>query len=196
MEEGYIKFRRTKVDDIPVPDEHLTEIIVYRDELYGLGMIGQYPNGVGFGNVSIRYEHNALFVITGSETGGLETLTNQHYSRVLEVDVDTNHVEWGGPIKASSESMTHAMVYEMDPTADAVIHIHNLEMWGKLFYKVPTTLIDVKYGTPEMAREVTRLFNETDVKDRKIFVMGGHSEGVITFGEDLSEAMQILLEYL
>jgi L-ribulose-5-phosphate 4-epimerase len=187
MEEGYIKFKRTKVDDIPVPAEHLTEITPLRDELYKLGLIGQYPD--------IRYEPDALFVITGSKTGGLETLTDQHYARVLKVDVDTNRVWYGGPIEASSESMTHRIVYLMDSTTNAVIHVHNLALWERLLNKVPTTLETVEYGTPEMARETVRLFNETDVKEKKILVMAGHKEGILSFGKDLNEAREVLLKY-
>lgn len=191
MEEGYIKFKRIKVDDVPVPTEHLTEITALRDKLYELELIGQYPNGVGFGNVSIGYEPDALFIITGSATGGLETLTNQHYARVLKVDVDNNTVWYGGPREASSESMSHYSV-----GANACIHIHNLKMWERLLNKVPTTRKDITYGTPAMAYEITRLLEETDVKEVKIFVMGGHKEGIMSFGNDLDEVMQVLLEYL
>lgn len=198
MEEGYIKFKRTKVDDIAVPSDHLAEITTWRDKLYSLGLIGEYLDGVGFGNVSIRHENRglpALFIITGSKTGGLKTLTNQHYARVIDVDVDENHVSYGGPIEASSESMTHAMVYRADPTANAVIHVHNPNMWKELMGKVPTTSKGVQYGTPEMAKEMLRLFKETDVKEKKILVMAGHEEGVLSFGKSLEEAGNVLLDY-
>ncbi len=46
-----------------------------------------------------------------------------------------------------------------------------------------------------MAEEVIRLFKETDVKKKKILVMPGHEEGVISFGKNLKEAGQILLEF-
>ena len=48
---------------------------------------------------------------------------------------------------------------------------------------------------PEMAEEVIRLFKETDVKEKKILAMAGHEEGVVSFGKNLKEAGQILLEY-
>jgi hypothetical protein len=44
-----------------------------------------------------------------------------------------------------------------------------------------------------MAREVTRLFEVTDVQSRKIFVMAGHEGGIITFGKDLEEALTVLM---
>ena len=61
---------------------------------------------------------------------------------------------------------------------------------------VPTTSEDIPYGTPEMANEVKRLFNETDVGKEKIIVMGGHREGLISFGKNLEEAANILIDKL
>ena len=47
-----------------------------------------------------------------------------------------------------------------------------------------------------MAKEIQRLFRETDVKEKKILVMAGHKEGIISFGKDLDEAGKIMLNYL
>jgi hypothetical protein len=68
-------------------------------------------------------------------------------------------------------------------------------MWDKLMNKVPTTSLDVEYGTPQMAQEMFRLFRETDVKTSKILVMAGHEEGIISIGKDLKEALEILVNY-
>ena len=43
-----------------------------------------------------------------------------------------------------------------------------------------------------MANEITRLFNETDVKNQKIIVMAGHEEGILSFGASLEEAGGII----
>jgi hypothetical protein len=37
------------------------------------------------------------------------------------------------------------------------------------------------------------LFAETALSEEKILVMGGHPEGIISFGNDLEEAGQVLL---
>ena len=101
-----------------------------------------------------------------------------------------------GKISASSESMTHAAIYEASKKVNAVIHTHNTEMWKKLLNKVPTTAPGAEYGTPEIANEVKRLFNETDLMEKKIFVMAGHEDGVISFGKDLKEAWDVMIRYL
>ncbi len=88
--------------------------------------------------------------------------------------------------------MTHAMIYDNDPLAEGVIHIHSRALWKQLINKVSTTKKEVPYGTPEMANEITRLFNETDVKNQKIIVMAGHEEGILSFGASLAEAGGII----
>ena len=70
------------------------------------------------------------------------------------------------------------------------------QLWERLINKIPTTSPEAEYGTPEIARDIIRLFKETDVKEKKILVMGGHKEGIISFGKDLDEAGNVLLSYL
>jgi hypothetical protein len=54
----------------------------------------------------------------------------------------------------------------------------------------------VAYGTPEIAIEVCRLFAETEVKERRIFGMGGHEDGIVTFGRTAEEAGAVMLTFL
>jgi hypothetical protein len=55
-----------------------------------------------------------------------------------------------------------------------------------LIHHFPTTNENISYGAPEMANEIKRLFDETALK-KEITVMGGHREGIISFGKDLEE---------
>jgi hypothetical protein len=45
-----------------------------------------------------------------------------------------------------------------------------------------------------MAREAERLFLETDARTRGLFVMGGHTDGVVAFGNSVQGAGNILLD--
>jgi hypothetical protein len=65
-------------------------------------------------------------------------------------------------------------------------------LWAALLDKAPTTPKRVEYGTAEMACAVERLFEITDVKTRKIFVMAAHDGGLVTFGKNLQDAFGIL----
>jgi len=192
MDEGYIKFKCNWIKTSSILPKKLLEINKWRNKLYDLGLIGVYDNGVGFGNISIRLLKDT-FMITGSATGNLRRLNENHYSLVNECNFMKNSLVCKGPVKASSESLSHAIIYECSAETNAVIHIHNLKMWEKFVDKLPTTNRDVTYGTPEMANEIKRLFTESDINNKKILVMGGHKEGIISFGKDLNEAGNILL---
>jgi ribulose-5-phosphate 4-epimerase/fuculose-1-phosphate aldolase len=194
-ETGSIKFQCKWIQADPVAEEIITEINHWRNTLFNNKLIGVYPNGIGYGNISIRLT-KMEFLISGTSTGHLETLTNNHYSTVINYNFEENTLTCRGPIKASAESLTHAAVYEMDPTIQAIIHIHNKPIWEKLLNKIPTTAAEVEYGTPQMALEIGRLFNTTDLLEKKILVMGGHEEGIISFGKDLTEAGNLILNYL
>lgn len=195
MDEGYIKFNCNWIQSGNIPVNKVAALNVWRDILYNKGFIGIYPDGIGFGNISMRAEEKT-FLISGTATGGLKTLDENHYSMVTEYNLDTNSITCKGPLKASSESLTHAMVYETSSETNAVIHIHHLELWNKLMHQVPTSNENVPYGTPEMGYEIKRLFEESNLKKEKILVMAGHREGIISFGKDLEEAGNILLRKL
>ena len=194
MDEGYIKFHCNWIKAEPLSINQLLQINRWRDTLYNLGYIGAYNNGIGFGNISIRCD-NSTFIITGSATGGFETLNGNHYVLVDDYNLLQNSLTCTGPIKASSESLSHAAIYECSHKTNAVMHIHNFNMWKKLIHKVPTTREDIPYGTPEMAIEIKRLFKSTNVKTEKVIAMAGHQEGIIVFGKTLDEAGEILLKW-
>jgi ribulose-5-phosphate 4-epimerase/fuculose-1-phosphate aldolase len=195
MDEGYIKFNCNWILSKDIPLHKIAELNVWRTIMYKKGLIGMYPDGIGYGNISVRCSEKE-FLISGTATGGLAALNESHYSLVTNYDLSTNSVTCTGPIKASSESLTHGLIYECSPSTSAVIHIHSLGLWNRLIHQVPTTSKDISYGTPEMADEVKRLFEETSVSKEKIIVMGGHREGIISFGKNLEEAANILITKL
>ncbi|MGK7875612.1 MAG: class II aldolase/adducin family protein [Xenococcaceae cyanobacterium] len=192
IDEGYIKYQCNWIYSKPVSKDSIQELNRWRDKFYKIGLIGKYDNGIGFGNISIRCAEPGQFIISGTKTGGLSSLSEQHYTKVIDFDFDRNCLTCSGPIQASSEALTHAAVYEANPEVNAVIHVHHLELWQRLMNKVPTTARDCAYGTPEMAREIIRLCQEDNLRETKILVMSGHEEGIISFGSSLEEAGNML----
>jgi len=191
-ETGSVKFTCQQVSVEILPFTEFTEMNRYRRKLLELGMIGVDASGIGFGNLSVRDDATSRFYITGSATGGISELRPADYAKVVDYDFEKNWLRYEGSTVASSESLTHAAIYKSDPTACAVIHCHDLKLWAALLDKAPTTRKRVEYGTPEMAYAVRRLFERTDVKQRKILVMAAHDGGLVTFGRDLEEAFEIL----
>ena len=194
MLEGVIKYKaHWREAALPYP-ELLPELIRWRQVLYEAGLIGVYPDGIGYGNISRRVPGTDQFIISGSGTGGVPVLTEAHFSLVKKVDIDGNELWCEGPVFASSESMSHAAVYKAWPKAGAVVHIHQAAWWKKWLHKLPTTDPAAEYGTPAMARSIARLTSEIVARQQqaKIIIMAGHPEGIIGFGEDLKGAVEEL----
>jgi len=194
-DEGYIKFQADWTEDEPLPAQELKDLQHWRRAMYERRLIGAYDNGIGFGNISRRAPEGDSFIISGSGTGNYQQLGPEHYALVTQVDLDANHLHCRGPVIASSESMSHAVIYRECPWVGGVIHVHHLQLWKQLLHRVPTTEAGATYGTPKMAYSIIRLLRKTDLPERKIFVMEGHWEGVFAFGKDLEEAGAILLHW-
>ena len=75
------------------------------------------------------------------------------------------------------------------------LHVHSPDLWTKAGrLGIATTDAAVAYGTPEMALEVRRLL--TDMASSGIFSMGGHEDGIFTFGRTLEEAGSLMIAQL
>ena len=205
-QEGVIKFH-LHYSYAPALEIELVDVLNHwRTVLYNRHLIGQDPTryeGYGFGNISGRLEpfeqppSERAFLITGTQTGHFPELKPTHFAEVFAYDPPSNRVSARGPVKPSSESMTHGAVYACHPTCRFVFHVHSPNLWhAALHLGIPITDQAVPYGTPAMSDEVKRLFRETDVKKKGIFSMGGHEDGLISFGRTANEAGTILLRFL
>ncbi len=193
--DGVIKFNYTCQDkDFEIKPRFYKKINHYRMLIKAQGYIGQYNDGICFGNLSIRRGKSRHFIITASDTGKILNTLPQHYVEIINCDVINNLCCYKGSALPSSEALSHFILYNFSQEINAVIHIHNKALWEKLLYKVPTSSPDVEYGTREMVQEIIRLLEYTDLSKEKILVMGGHEDGIICFGETIEEAWQKLLK--
>jgi len=194
-DEGVIKFKYNWKREPPMSSELISELNEWRDKLYKAGLIGEDAKGIGYGNISCRLEKNT-FIITGSATGSLEKLNAEHYTTVTAFDLSDNSLTIAGPIKASSESLTHAAVYETAPVLNAVFHIHHPALWEALLANLPSTAPGVEYGTTAMAVEIARLLSDPVVLEQGIIAMAGHREGIVAFGKDSDSAGRVIDKWL
>ncbi|MEG3845917.1 class II aldolase/adducin family protein [Microcoleus sp. herbarium19] len=192
MDEGVVKYRCDWQEADPVAAENIADLMDWRERLHSWGLIGVYENGIGFGNVSVRLGNSCQFVISGTQTAHLAALGPESYCTVTEFNLEQNFLRCRGPVPASSESLTHAALYLHREDVGGIIHVHNPKLWQKLLFEIPTTRKEIPYGTPEMALEMFRLFEEENLADRKILAMAGHEDGIICFGSNLDEAGKVL----
>lgn len=191
-ETGIVKFSYESAGGELAPFSGFEELNATRQQLRRLSLLGMNKNGLGFGNISLREGTTNSFYITGSGSGVLPALTLQDYAKVTACDFKRNWLRCEGRAIASAESLTHAAVYSMDSKARVVVHGHSSDLWRSLLARGPATPSSVTYGTPEMAREVQRLFRETDVRTRKIFAMAGHRDGIVAFGGNFPQVLATL----
>ncbi len=201
-QEGVIKFQLVFRPAPPLLRCQVRALNRWRQKLYRARLIGQDParyGGEAYGNISCRLGPldrpgaRRRFIISGTQTGRLPELDETHYALVTVCHPERNLVVAEGPIRPSSEAMTHGTIYQLADAVRYVMHVHSPEIWGHADeLDLPQTKPDVAYGTPEMAEEVRRLFRETRVAEAGLFVMGGHEDGIVAFGATAEAAGRIM----
>ena len=198
-DEGVIKYRLAHRQADALFDHDYQHLDKWHQIFKAKAILGQdltRYGGLGFGNLSQRIDRQS-FLISGTQTGGLARLGPEHYALVTEVDLSNNLVRSQGPVKPSSESLTHAAVYSIDERLEFVFHVHSPDIWnarGRL--AIAQTGIDIAYGTTEMAEEMLRLHQKGSFANGNILAMSGHEDGIISFAENADDAGNIILETL
>ena len=210
--EGVIQFQ-LEFKDSPAPAPGtLHELNAWRKIFKQLGLLGQDParyDGFGFGNLSRRAPNSAenqdAFIISGTQTGGLGELRPEDYVTVLACDAAHNRVKASGPIKPSSESLVHGLLYQTDPAIAWVMHLHSPDIFTcQKALDLPVTAHHAGCGTPQLAEAVVRLHTPIAETGARLLVMGGHEDGILAYGTDphmtgglavmaLAQALQSLL---
>jgi hypothetical protein len=195
-EEGYIKFNCRHEKSGPViPEALFNSLNAWRSRLYLLGLIGVNEQGIGFGNLSARKGNSSQFFISGSATGRYPQAEPQHYALVTGYSFSQNALTCRGPVQASSESLSHAAIYEADPMINSVIHVHHLKMWEHGIDGLPVTDPASSFGTPEIAENISLMLQNDRVRRGGILIMGGHPEGVLFFGASPNQTGNKVLDY-
>lgn len=195
--EGVIQFQPVHTT-APLPssvDDEVRDVLAWRQLLFQLGGIGQDDaryDAAGFGNVSVRTRPfgrprgQRAFVVTGTQTGAMPSLSSSDLCWVRRSEPETNRVHSIGETLPSSESMTHAALYDLGGHIRAVVHVHLPGVFSRRReLRLPCTAPSAGYGTVEMVRQVRRLMAHVDVDDALAFAMEGHEDGIVVFGRSL-----------
>lgn len=199
--DGYIKFHCEHTtatwnsEALPLSStllQIIEQLDTFRTRVYDQKLIGIYENGIGYGNLSHRIGEN--FVITASATGGARELGIDGYTLVHSVLIENNTVKSIGPLPASSETMTHAAIYQVAPKIQCILHIHNQIIFDTMIKNNSlSTEKNIPYGTIEMAQALKILAQKYPLEAS--IVMQGHNEGVIIYGTSI-EHVESQLNFL
>lgn len=187
-------------------DALAARLSAWRSILSHLGGIGQDParyDGAGYGNVSARVgpfpgrRGARPFLVSGTQTGGRACVDLGQYCLVERYDITANTVWSQGPVRPSSESMTHGAIYDLSAAIRVVLHVHCAAIWARrAALRLPTTRPGVDYGTVAMAQEMRRLAQQTSLFERGVLAMDAHEDGIVAFGRTADEAGERLLRTL
>ncbi len=184
--------------DAPPPDAAATQgLSGLRDALHARGWIGRDParyGGLGYGNVSSRIAGES-FVVSATQTGHLSTLAAVDWVTVTAASPATNQLWSEGAGKPSSESLTHAAIYQAC-VATFVCHIHHPALWNAVCFgamALPMTPASATYGTPAMAAALSHISTTTNLPFAA--AMSGHEDGMMA-AADSPEALLELLDRL
>lgn len=196
-QEGVIKYQLVFREAEPLLDHDYSALDYWHRQFKDAAILGQDPeryDGLGFGNLSQRIDQRS-FLISGTQTGALDKLTAKDYALVTRTDIRANRVEAQGEVKPSSESLTHAAVYAFDDQIQYVFHVHSPDIWhARSRFEIPETAAHIAYGTPQMADEMIRLYQQKAFTDGNILAMAGHEDGVIGFGATADEAGELIMQ--
>ena len=191
--DGVIKYSLHHVT-APLIEVNSSELKHWFEVCRKYNLLGQDPeryDGAAYGNISLKLDKG--FIITGTQVSGLNEINDDQLCWVTQVDAANNQVYSEGPIKPSSESMTHSTLYDADSGIQAIIHVHSPELWAR---DLPTTSPDIAYGTPEMAEAVAELLKDPNVRDLGCIRMGGHEDGILFFSENMAKTGEKVVQIM
>jgi ribulose-5-phosphate 4-epimerase/fuculose-1-phosphate aldolase len=140
----------------------------------------------------VRIPGTDRFIISGTQTGHIDSLMPEHCARVSSFAIGENSVTCDGPVPASSETLSHAAIYSGCRDAGAVVHGHDHSAWirHRGFASVPS--VDAAAGTAELARQLAGCATSMECTSG-IIVMRGHPDGLVAFGDSLGVAVLTML---
>lgn len=181
--------------DAPLPDAEAIGILSgLRDALHARGWIGRDParyGGLGYGNVSRRLAGDA-FLVSATQTGQLGALATADWVTVTAASPATNELWSEGASNPSSESLTHAAIYQAC-VATFVCHIHHPALWNAVCsgaMALPMTPASATYGTPAMAAALSHITATTNLPF--VAAMSGHEDGLMAAADSPAELLELL----
>jgi len=200
--EGTIRFAYSlEAPDEPVAGAAvLSELQGWRTILRRLGLLGQTPErygGFGFGNLSTRDGHAPeQFLITASQTSGADHIGYDEVVRIVNANPLRFWVDAQGYQPPSSESLTHAMIYQADARISWIFHGHSPDIWTRArVLGLLATAESVAYGSPEMVEAVATLLS-AQPELPLTFVTLGHEDGVFACGGSAQQTGAALVALL
>jgi ribulose-5-phosphate 4-epimerase/fuculose-1-phosphate aldolase len=185
---GGVKFKTEFLSAAVPADARLEELKAWCAEFHKLDFAPPYGE-FSQGNLSFRIRPGEdAFVISGSQVGWKDRLTDDKFVTVHNCDLEKGAVYASGTRDPSSESMLHFAIYRERKDVQAAFHGHSREILkcvNKL--SLPETREKASYGSIELVRSVIDVLG-----DANFILIRKH--GFISLGASMKEAGQRAIE--
>jgi ribulose-5-phosphate 4-epimerase/fuculose-1-phosphate aldolase len=185
---GGVKFRTEFLSADAPADARLEELKAWCAEFHTRNFAPPYGE-FSQGNLSFRIQPGEdAFIISGSQVGWKDRLSNDKFVTVNGCDLDNGTVFASGTRDPSSESMLHFAIYFARKDVQAVFHGHSREILrcvNKL--NLPETREKAPYGSMELVWSVMEVLGDAD------FVLI-RKHGFISLGSTMKEAGERAIE--
>lgn len=151
-------------------------------QIFAFGMF----NGLEDGSLSMRIDSRRI-LCTATKTGKMpHTFTPDRLVLIESFDPATNTIDWVGTRAPSSSSPWHAMLYNVLPDVQAVVHTHSRFM---TYSSSPDALAVrssryIRYGEPAVFESVRHILEKNN---NRVAILQGHGE--VAVGSSLQEAL-------
>jgi len=184
---GGVKFDTKFIGKTVPVDPRLEELKFWCGEFHRRNFAPPYGE-FSQGNLSFRLkEGENAFIITGSQVGWKDRLSDDKFVTVTGCDLSRGVVYAAGLRDPSSESMMHFAIYQRRPGIQAVFHGHSREVLsspGKL--AIRETREKRPYGSLELVESVL------EILDQETFVVL-KKHGFISMGGTMREAGELAI---
>lgn len=195
-DEGVIRFRADHEDgDLPSDARRVARVLLpVRAELRRAGWLGRDPDrygGYAYGNLSARLGEER-FVVSGTQTSDLDDADEDTFCVVEGWELEDNRVTSTGPVRPSSESLSHAALYQAALWIGVVLHVHAPGLFTRAARTgLPATGPDAEAGTVAIARDLLHLGRDLEAPAGVVH-MAGHPDGLLAYGETAPQALRAL----
>ena len=192
MGEVYVgaKFRTKMISKELPNDPRLERLKYWCKEFHNKGLAPPYKGG-SYGNLSLRLSNNKnSLIITASQSSLKDSITNDRFVLVSEIDLCNGIVYANGSREPSSEAMLHYVIYGARSDIQAIFHGHCSRISGKAEkLGIPITSKEEPYGTIALAEEVLQILDNNYFLEMK-------NHGFLSLGKSLDETGNLALEFL
>lgn len=184
--DGYVGIKFDAICESAEVPEEVSDL--FEDFRYNTLRLKEYnmtpKNG---GNISCRVSGGFAISASGCNLGIMEP---HEVIYVTSCSVEEKSVHFCGPLKPSSETLMHYLIFRERPDAGAVIHAHD-EVATALSIdsgELKETLREEPYGTIALANMAIEAFRD----GASIILLKNH--GYVATGDNLTEATDIIID--